>query len=120
MLAILARTLIPIIVQATVDRLTPPGSPAPKADKTTVKEITKEVLAAPEVQEVAAAAKPWWMSKTVWSSAGVVIVAVGGLAGMSVSTGDVEEAYTYGSAIVTAVLGLISLYGRLTAKKNLR
>lgn len=120
MLPIILKTLAPILIQATIDRLARPGEPAPKVDKQTVKEIVRDVTQAPEVQEVAAAAKPWWMSKTVWSSAGVVVVSLGSVVGLSVTTGDVEEAYTAVSSIVTAVLALVAIYGRLTAKKNLR
>jgi len=63
------------------------------------------------------AAKPWWQSKGVLGAAGTVLVSAAALIGLQLTPDQAAEVIAHGTAIVTAVTGLIALYGRITAKK---
>ena len=60
--------------------------------------------------------KPWYLSKTVLAAV-VVIVASGANVDIdSVAAGDIASQL---DAIITAVAGLVAIYGRVTAKAKI-
>ena len=61
-----------------------------------------------------ASKKDWWKSKTVW--AGIATIAVGAFGIDGVSP---DELAAQADKIITAVLGVIAIYGRLTAKTEI-
>lgn len=71
--------------------------------------------------------KPWWTSKTVWS--GLITVAasaIGVFFSVKVGVRDVDQLSGYAAAIgsaataiVTAISGIMSVYGRVVAKERI-
>lgn len=59
--------------------------------------------------------KPWYLSRTVWASLVTVAAAVGGLMGMSIGASDQALMSEALLQIVTAVGGIIAVFGRLSA-----
>lgn len=65
------------------------------------------------------AAKPWYLSRTIWASLVTVLVGLGGLVGLPLSEEDgvvLTELLVQG---VTAVAGLVALFGRLRATRRI-
>lgn len=61
--------------------------------------------------------KSFLKSKTIWGAVIAVAPAVASMIGLSLSSADASEAVTHLDSIVTAVGGLIVIYGRVTATK---
>lgn len=59
--------------------------------------------------------KPWYLSKTIWASLSTVVLAVASLSG--VPTGGLEGGAVADSILqaLTAITGLVALWGRVTA-----
>ena len=57
--------------------------------------------------------KPWWQSKTIIGA----VVTLGGAIGLGLSESEVTEATT---AAVTLIGFLMTVYGRIVAKKALK
>ena len=67
--------------------------------------------------------KPWWMSQTVWAS--VLTMLTGLLVTFGMMTQEMAMAVLgevpgYAVGIVTAVMGLWGLWGRITATTEIR
>ncbi len=63
--------------------------------------------------------KPWYLSKTVWASIVTILVSLAGLFGV---TGNLLDSDLVSDAIVqfiTALMGLIAVFGRVTAKEKI-
>jgi hypothetical protein len=65
------------------------------------------------------ASKPWYLSKTVWASLITIASATGALFGMPTSAINAGAAADQLLQTITAVSGLVALYGRLTAKERI-
>jgi hypothetical protein len=63
--------------------------------------------------------KGFLRSKTVWAGIGVVLASGAGLIGYHISAQDQAEIAVHVSAISTAVLGLVAIYGRVVASKRI-
>ena len=59
--------------------------------------------------------KSFLMSKTIWGAVIAVLPAIAGLFGYTVTGGDATEAAGHANAIVTAIGGMLAIYGRVTA-----
>jgi hypothetical protein len=112
------RIVGPILVTHALTRLAN-GDPASPVDKKDVEKVVAEVAAHPEVQS-ALAAKPWYRSKTVWAGLGVTVVSAAAVFGASVSAGDAEAVVGHINEIATGVLGLVAIWGRITARGPLK
>jgi hypothetical protein len=63
--------------------------------------------------------KQWYLSRTIWASAVTIAVSVGGLVGLPVANID-GGALTDGLLqALTAVSGLIALFGRVSATSRI-
>ena len=59
--------------------------------------------------------KPWYLSKTIWASLVTILSALGGLFGLRVSSLDSAATAEMLLQAVTAISGLIAIFGRLSA-----
>ncbi|MCB1383281.1 MAG: hypothetical protein KDJ73_10215 [Notoacmeibacter sp.] len=59
--------------------------------------------------------KPWYLSKTIWASLVTILSALGGLFGLPVSSLDSGATAEMLLQAVTAISGLIAIFGRLSA-----
>lgn len=64
-------------------------------------------------------AKPWYLSKAVWGSVVTVIASLSGLVGLSISPQMAVAAVDLIILLITTLSGLFSLWGRLSADKQL-
>lgn len=63
--------------------------------------------------------KPWYLSRTIWASAVTVALSVGGFVGLPIANID-GGAVTDGLLqALTAVSGLIALFGRVSASSRI-
>ncbi|MFC5385360.1 hypothetical protein ACFPLB_05180 [Aquamicrobium segne] len=65
------------------------------------------------------AIKPWYFSRTIWASLITVLTGAAGLSGLPVEAGDgglITDTVLQG---VSAVSGLIAIFGRLSAKDRI-
>jgi hypothetical protein len=64
------------------------------------------------------ASKPWYLSRTIWASLVTILTAAMGLMGMS---GGIDDAALTDAVLqaVTALAGVIALFGRLSAKDRI-
>jgi hypothetical protein len=64
-------------------------------------------------------AKPWYLSRTIWAS--VVTVLSGGAGLIGVPTGVIDDGALTDTILqlVTAISGLIAIFGRLTARDTI-
>lgn len=63
--------------------------------------------------------KPWWQSKTIWSAVGILIVTILGAFGVEASEADAAEIGAGLGSIVTGVLALVAIYGRIVARDRI-
>lgn len=63
--------------------------------------------------------KPWYLSKTIWASLVTIATATAGLTGVPV--GAIDNAALTETLIqaITAISGLIAIFGRLSAKEQI-
>lgn len=64
--------------------------------------------------------KPWYLSRTIWASIVTVLTGAAGLFGLpmaGIDTGALTETILQ---LVTAVSGLIAIFGRLSATNRIR
>lgn len=63
--------------------------------------------------------KPWYLSRTIWASAVTIAVSIGGLFGLPL--GDIDGGALTDSLlqVLTAVCGLIALFGRVAATSRI-
>jgi hypothetical protein len=65
-------------------------------------------------------AKPWYLSKTIWASIVTILMSVGGMFGLPdglVDNGALADTILQA---VTALMGLVSIFGRVTAAQKIR
>lgn len=63
--------------------------------------------------------KPWWTSKTIWTALAALICAIAGALGTEVSDTDAAAAGSGLAMVASGVFSLLSIIGRLTAKKRI-
>jgi len=64
--------------------------------------------------------KPWYLSRTIWASIVTVLTGAAGLFGLpmvGIDTGALTETILQ---LVTAISGLIAIFGRLSATNKIR
>jgi hypothetical protein len=64
-------------------------------------------------------AKPWYLSRTIWASLVTVFLAVAGLAGITVDGIDNSLLTDTVLQAVTAICGLVAIFGRLAARDKI-
>ncbi len=64
--------------------------------------------------------KPWYLSKTIWASIVTILMSVGSLFGLT--SGMVDNGALADTIIqaITALMGLASIFGRVTAVQKIR
>jgi hypothetical protein len=63
--------------------------------------------------------KPWYLSRTIWASAVTIAVSVGGLFGLPLGVIDGGALTDSLLQVLTAVSGLIALFGRVAATSRI-
>lgn len=63
--------------------------------------------------------KPWWQSKAIWGGILAIGAAVAGGFGYTVDAGTQAETQETIVGIVSAVGGLLAIYGRIKASKGI-
>lgn len=63
--------------------------------------------------------KPWYLSKTIWASLITIAASAGGLFGLPVGSIDSGAAADTLLQAITAVAGLVALFGRATASSRI-
>ena len=64
--------------------------------------------------------KSFVASKTIWGAGIAILPQLLSLFGLEISAADAEGIVSHVDAVVTAVGGLLAIYGRVTAKKAIR
>ncbi len=64
--------------------------------------------------------KPWYLSKTIWASLVTVMISVGSLLGLPEGMVDKEGLADAIMQVITAVTGLVAIFGRLTAAEKIQ
>lgn len=64
--------------------------------------------------------KPWYLSKTIWASIVTILMSVGSLFGLP--SGMVDNGALADTIIqaITALMGLVSIFGRVSAVQKIR
>ena len=65
------------------------------------------------------ATKPWYLSKTIWASILTVLMSLGGLFGLQEGFVDNDAFADAIIQAITAVTGLVSIVGRITAAQKI-
>ena len=65
------------------------------------------------------APKPWWLSKTILAALAILIVSLFGRFGVTLANSDAEALVEAVRAVVTGVLAIIAIWGRVTAKQKI-
>ena len=60
--------------------------------------------------------KPWYLSRTIWASIVTVLTGAAGLTGLPIDGQALTETLLQ---IVSAVSGLVAIFGRLSAKARI-
>lgn len=63
--------------------------------------------------------KPWYFSRTIWASLVTVVAGVGGLIGLPVEDLDNQAVVETILQAVTALSGLVAIFGRLKAVRRI-
>lgn len=63
--------------------------------------------------------KPWYMSRTIWASAVTMLLGMAGLTGMPVDGVDNVALTDTVLQAITALSGLVAIFGRLAAKERI-
>lgn len=65
------------------------------------------------------ASKPWYLSRTIWASIVTVLTGAAGLTGLPIDSVDGQALTETLLQIVSAVSGLVAIFGRLSAKARI-
>lgn len=65
------------------------------------------------------ATKPWYLSRTIWASLVTVVAGLGGFLGLPVEEQDSETISEMILQAVTAVSGLLAIFGRVAADSRI-
>lgn len=63
--------------------------------------------------------KPWYLSKTIWAAIITILTSIAGLTGLPVAlidNGALADAIIQG---ITAIMGLIAIFGRVNAREKI-
>ncbi|MCT7376057.1 hypothetical protein [Chelativorans salis] len=63
--------------------------------------------------------KPWYLSRTIWASVVTVVAGMGGLLGLPVEEVDNQALVETLLQAVTAISGLLAIFGRLAADRRI-
>lgn len=63
--------------------------------------------------------KPWYLSRTIWASLVTILTAVGGIAGLPLSGIDGSALTDTLLQAITAISGLLAIFGRLNASTRI-
>ncbi len=63
--------------------------------------------------------KPWYLSKTIWASLITIATATGGLAGFPVAGIDNSALTETLIQAITAISGLVAIFGRVSARDRI-
>ncbi|WP_225205369.1 hypothetical protein [Novosphingobium huizhouense] len=64
--------------------------------------------------------KPWWQSSTIWAGLGSLVVAIAGFVlDQPASSSDIVQGGVEAQQVLTGVLGLLAIIGRLRATKRI-
>lgn len=63
--------------------------------------------------------KPWYLSRTIWASVVTVLTGAAGLTGLPIDGVDGQALTETLLQIVSAVSGLVAIFGRLSAKARI-
>ena len=64
-------------------------------------------------------AKPWYLSRTIWASLVTIVTAFAGLTGVPIEGIDNSALTETILQAITAVSGLVAIFGRLSAKDRI-
>jgi hypothetical protein len=65
-------------------------------------------------------AKPWWQSKAVVAGLGILLVTIFKLLGFKLTPVDAQDLAGKAVDVVTLVLGLVAIWGRVSATRRIR
>lgn len=63
--------------------------------------------------------KPWYLSKTIWAALVTILTSIAGLIGLPVAlidNGALADAIIQG---ITAIMGMIAIFGRVNAREKI-
>ncbi len=63
--------------------------------------------------------KPWYLSRTIWASIVTVLTGAAGLAGLPIDGVDGQALTDTLLQVISAVSGLVAIFGRLSAKERI-
>lgn len=63
--------------------------------------------------------KPWYLSRTIWASIVVVVATLAGALGVAIEDADADVLTDAILQVVTALAGLIAIFGRLAARSRI-
>lgn len=63
--------------------------------------------------------KPWYLSRTIWASFVTIVMAMGGIVGLPVAGIDNSALTETLLQAVTAISGLVAIFGRLGASSRI-
>ena len=63
--------------------------------------------------------KPWYLSRTIWASLITIVTAAGGILGIPVAGIDNSALTDTLLQAITAISGLVAIFGRLDAKSRI-
>ncbi|MEQ1942281.1 hypothetical protein ABMA32_07640 [Mesorhizobium sp. VNQ89] len=63
--------------------------------------------------------KPWYLSRTIWASVVTVVLAIAGIVGLPVSGIDNTALTETLLQAITAISGLVAIFGRLGAQSKI-
>lgn len=63
--------------------------------------------------------KPWYLSRTIWASMVTVLTGAAGLAGLPIDGLDGSALADTLLQVISAVSGLVAIFGRLSAKARI-
>jgi len=65
------------------------------------------------------ASKPWYLSRTIWASIVTVLSGAAGIAGLPIDGVDGQALTDTLLQVISAVSGLVAIFGRLSAKQKI-
>lgn len=63
--------------------------------------------------------KPWWLSKTIFAALAILLVQLFALFGLPLADADAEGLVEGVRLVVTGVLALVAIWGRVIAKQKI-
>jgi uncharacterized protein (DUF697 family) len=65
------------------------------------------------------ASKPWWLSKTIVAVLAILLVQLFAVFGLTLTEGDAQSLVESVRSVVTGVLAVVAIWGRVTAKQKI-